>query len=218
MTPPKPRSDSPPLVRYAQILEAARTTIEEHGPDALTGKIALRARLARPNVYRHFSSKDELAHTLARSAYRELRAEIQTCLDLPGTLVDVIRALTAALVSWADSHPNLYRFLVGRGYQRRSQQRMVERSDFAAEITAAAARYFPRLADDPDAVEATLIGLIGLFDASVLGWLSQPVGTREQLIDRLTAQAWLILEHQLRKLGIHVDPTVSRPRRRRVGS
>ena len=185
--PPNPRADSPPLM---QILESARTAIEEHGPDALTGRIALRARVAR-------------------SAYRELRAEIRACLDLPGTPLDVIRALTAAQVRWADSNPNLYRFLVSRGYQRRSQQRTVERSDLAAEITAAAARYFPRLADDPDAVEATLLGLIGVFDASLLRWLSQPVGTREQLIDRLTAQAWLILDHHLREFGIHCDPAVA---------
>ncbi len=56
MTPPKPRTESQPLGRYEQILEAARTAIEEYGPDALTGQIAKHARLARPNVYRHFSS------------------------------------------------------------------------------------------------------------------------------------------------------------------
>ncbi|MGE2817963.1 TetR/AcrR family transcriptional regulator [Mycobacterium heidelbergense] len=202
-------TDSSPLVRYEQILEAARTAIEEYGPDALTGQIAQRARLARPNVYRHFASKDDLDRALARSVYHELRSEIQACLDLPGTPLDVIRELTAAQVSWADRHPNLYRFLVSRGYHRKSQPRTVERSYLATEITAAAARYFPRLSDDPDAVEATLVGLIGLFDASVLRWLSRRVGTRDQLVDRLTIQAWLILDHHLRKIGVHVDPASS---------
>jgi AcrR family transcriptional regulator len=212
MTPPKPHPDSPPLVRYEQILEAARTAIEEHGPDALTGQIAKRAGLARPNVYRHFSSKDDLDRALARSAYRELRGKIDAYLDLPGAPLDVIRGVITAQVGWADSHPNLYRFLVSRGYQRKSRQRSVARGDLADEITAAAASYFPPLGDDPDAIEATLVGLIGLFDASVLRWLNQPTETRDQLIDRLTAQAWLILDHHLRTVGIQIDPAVPLPR------
>jgi AcrR family transcriptional regulator len=202
--------DSPPVIRNDQILEAARTAIEEHGPDALTGQIAELAGLARPNVYRHFSSKDDLDRAIARSAYRELRAKIETRLDLPGTPLEVVRALIATQVNWANDHPNLYRFLVSRGYQRRSHE-VVEHSDLAAEITAAAARYFPRLADYPDAVETTIVGLIGLFDASVLRWLSEPVGTLEQLIDRLTAQAWLILEDHLHGFSIHVDPAMPLP-------
>jgi AcrR family transcriptional regulator len=213
MTAPKPPTDSPPLVRYEQILEAARTAIEEHGPDALTGQIAKRAGLARPNVYRHFSSKDDLDHALARRAYRELRGKIDARLDLPGTPLDVIRALIAAQVGWADSHPNLYRFLVSRGYQRKSRQRTVARGELTAEITAAAASYFPPLGDDPDAVEATVVGLIGLFDASVLRWLNQPTETCDQLIDRLTAQAWLIVNHHLHTVGITVDPALPLPRR-----
>jgi AcrR family transcriptional regulator len=202
--------DSPPVIRNDQILEAARTAIEEHGPDALTGQIAELAGLARPNVYRHFSSKDDLDRAIARSAYRELRAKIEARLDLPGTPLEVVRALIATQVNWANDHPNLYRFLVSRGYQRRSHE-VVEHSDLAAEITAAAARYFPRLADYPDAVETTIVGLIGLFDASVLRWLSEPVGTLEQLIDRLTAQAWLILEDHLHGFSIHVDPAMPLP-------
>jgi AcrR family transcriptional regulator len=209
MTPPRPRADSPQPVRYEQILEAARTAIEEYGPGALSGQIAERAGLARPNVYRYFSTKDELDRALARSIHSELRAAMQAHLDLPGTPIDVIHTLVAAQVKWADRHPNLYRFLVSAGYQRRSPQRTVQRSDFAAEINEFAAHYIPRLADDPDAAEATFVGLIGLFDASVLRWLNQPVGTREQLIDRLTAQAWLILDHHLREIGIQVDPAVA---------
>jgi AcrR family transcriptional regulator len=210
MMPTNPDADSASLAWREQIRDAARAAIEEHGPEALTSQIAKRAGLARPNVYRHFSSKDELDHAVARSAYQELRAEIRTRFDLCGTPLDVIRAPIEAQVIWADRHQNLYRFLVSRGHQRRSQ-RTVERSDFAAELAAAAARYVPRLADDPDAAEATLIGLIGLIDASVLRWLSRPVSTREQLIARLTAQAWLILDHHLREFGIHIDPNVPLP-------
>jgi hypothetical protein len=167
-------------------------------------------RLTQRGAYRRdVAGNDFLVEALARSVYQELRGEIAACLDLPGTPVEVIRALTAAQVRWADQHPNLYRFLVSRGYQRKSRQPTIARSDLAAEIAAVAERYFPRLADDFDIIEAMLVGLVGLLDASILRWLGRPVGSREQFVDRLAVQAWLIVDHHLRKVGIHVHPALS---------
>jgi hypothetical protein len=83
---------------------------------------------------------------------------------------------------------------------------MGARSDFAAELATAGARFFPRFADDPDAAEATLVAIIGLVDARVLRWLSRPVESRADLIDHLTAHAWLIIDHHLREYGVCVDP------------
>jgi AcrR family transcriptional regulator len=212
--PPLSRAENDPsLARRERVLAAARAAIEEHGPGALTGQIAEYAGLARPNVYRVFASKDELDQALARSAYQELRTAIRAKLDPSGTPLEIIRAPIEAQVTWAAKHQNLYRFLVSRGYQRSSHEHTAERSDFAAELAAAGARYFPGFAEDPDAAEATLVALIGLIDASVLRWLSRRVGTRKQLIDRLTAQAWLIWEHHLREFGGQVDPAVPLPRR-----
>lgn len=191
-----------------QILEAARATIEECGPNAMTGQIAERAGLARPNVYRHFSSKDDLDLALARSVYHELRAAVRARLDTSGTPLDVVGAPIAAQVTWAEQHPNLYRFLVSRGHRHSAERPRADRSDFAAELAAAGGRYFRGFADDPDDAEATLVAVIGLVDASVLHWLDRRTGTREQLIDRLTAQAWLLIDHYLHEQGIHVDPTV----------
>jgi AcrR family transcriptional regulator len=204
-TPQGPDGQPPVVARHEQILDAALAAIEEHGPGALTGQIAERAGLARPNFYRHFSSKDDLDFAVARRAYQELRAEIRARLDLCGIPLDVIRAPIAAQVVWADEHQNVYRFLVSRGRQRNSE-RAAERSDFAAELAAAGGRYFPRFAKDRDAAEATLVEIIGLVDAYVLRWLSRPNGTREQLIDRLTTHAWLIIDHHLRESGVYVDP------------
>lgn len=194
--------------RREQILEAARAAIEEYGPDALTGQIAQRAGLARPNVYRHFASKGELDLAVARSAYHELRTEILARLAMSGTPLDVIRAPITAQVTWADRHPNLYRFLVIRGYQRRSQPGKPERNDFATDLAAAGQHYFPHFADDPDLAAVVVVALSGLIDASILAWLNRQTETREQLIDRLTGQAWLLVDYHLRGVGAEVDPAV----------
>lgn len=206
VAPPAQAGSAARPARREQILQAARAVIEEHGPDALTGQIAERAGLARPNVYRHFSSKDELDLAVARSAYRELRAEVLKRLDLGGTPRDVIRAPIAAQAVWADTHPNLYRFLVSRGYQRGSHQRDAEGQDFMAQLADVGAHYFPHFGDNPDAAVAIVVGLTGLINASILGWLGRRAETREQLIDRLTTHAWLIIDHHLREIGVCLDP------------
>lgn len=199
--------------RREQILEAARAVIEQHGPDALTGQIADRAGLARPNVYRHFASKDELDRAVARGTYEELRAEVLRRLEKSDTALDVVRAPIEAQVIWADRHPNLYRFLVSRGYQPSFQRHTEEREDFAAELTAAGARYFPHFADDSDAAAGVVVGLSGLVDASILAWLNRKNETRKGLIDRLTLLAWLIVDHHLRDRGVRIksDRPVRRP-------
>jgi AcrR family transcriptional regulator len=204
--------DAPSADRRDEILAAARAAIEEHGPGAMTGQIAKRAGLARPNVYRHFASKDDLDLALARRAYKELRAAITGRLDLSGSPLDVVRAPIEAQVNWAEQHPNLYRFLVSRGHQRTGDgQRAAGRSDMAAELAAAGTRYFPGFNDDPDAAEATLVATIGLVDASVLRWLDRQGEPREALVDRLTTQCWLIIDHHLHELGIHVNPAQALP-------
>ncbi|MCV7259816.1 TetR/AcrR family transcriptional regulator [Mycobacterium shimoidei] len=207
MVAPPAQAESPArLARREQILQAARAVIEEYGPDALTGQIAERAGLARPNVYRHFSSKDELDLAVARSAYRELRAEVLKRVDLSGSPREVIRAPIAAQAVWADTHPNLYRFLVSRGYQRSSHRRNSEGHDFMAQLAEVGARYFPRFGDNPDTAVAIVVGLTGMINASILDWLSRRADTREQLIDRLTTHAWLIIDHYLREIGVCLDP------------
>lgn len=205
--------------RRDEILAAARAAIEEFGPGALTGQIAKHAGLARPNVYRHFASKEDLDLALARRAYKELRRAVTGRLDQSGSPLDLVRAPIEAQVNWAEQHPNLYRFLVSRGHQRTVQGlRAAERGDFAAELAAAGARYFPGFTDDSDAAEATLVAIIGLVDATVLRWLDRHSEDRDELVCRLTTWCWLLIDHHLHERGIHVNPTQPLPQANTAGS
>jgi AcrR family transcriptional regulator len=174
--------------------------IDEFGSNVLTSKITERAGIARPNFYRHFPSRDDLDLAVARDAHHELLAEVRARLQLCGRPLEVIRAPIEAQVAWADSHPNLYRFVIAHGYQWISLQRRAEQAAFAAEITSAAAAHFPRFAADPDAADAVVTAVGGLAEASILRWLNRRNETHEQLVDRLTGRCWLIIDDYLHGL------------------
>lgn len=202
------------LTRREHIIDAARAAIEEHGPDAGTAQIAERAGLARPNVYRHFASKDELDREVARAAYRQILEAFCDRVDLPGTPLDVIRKPVATQVDWARNHPNLYHFLLSQGFYRffvatgarSSSRRLVAQGDFAAEVAEAGERYFPRFAENRDAAETLVMELASIFHISITRWLTGHTETRDQLIERLTAEAWLLTDRHLRQFGVHLDP------------
>jgi AcrR family transcriptional regulator len=207
------------LTRREHIIDAARAAIEEHGANAGTAQIAERAGLARPNVYRHFASKDELDREVARAAYRQILAAFRDRVDLPGTPLDVIRGPVTTQVDWARNHPNLYHFLLSQGFYRffiatggrNSSRRGSARGDFAAEMAAAGERYFPHFAENRDAAEILVMELASISHISITRWLTRHAETRHQLIERLTAEAWLLTDRHLRQFGVRLDPNKPLP-------
>lgn len=193
--------------RRRSIVDAAIAAIEEHGPDALTSQIADRAGLTRTHFYRHFASKEEIDLAVARRAHQELTQRIRAALDVDGTPLDVIRAPIAEHVAWAGEHTNLYRFLLRRNYRRGTDEPRIGGSAFASEISAAATRYLPQLAADPLVADRLVVALLGLIDASVRWWLTHRESTQDELVELLTAEAWLLIDNRLRILGIPLDPS-----------
>lgn len=198
--------------RRELIIRAAARAIEEYGPDAGTGQIAELAGVARPHVYRHFSSRDELLLEVARYAAGDLKATVRPSLTRSGTPLEVIRGLVDASVGWAADHPGLYRFITERKQTRDLHRDRIGRSHFLGEIVEAADAYLGAagLTSPPDGVVA---GLMGMGDASIIWWLDHRDEPRDVLVDRLTRQVWLILKAMLRDLGAEVpdELTLTRP-------
>ena len=198
--------------RRERIILAAAQAIEEHGADAGTGQIAAIAGVARPHVYRHFSSRDELMLEVARYAAGDLKASVRPSLRRSGTPLELIRGLTDASVAWAAEHPGLYRFITERKQTRDLHRDRVGRSHFLGEIVDATDAYLGAagLTSPPDGVVA---GLMGMGDASIIWWLDHRDEPRDRLVDRLTRQVWLIFREMLRDIGVE-DPealTLGRP-------
>src|SRR4051812_37684028 len=102
--------------RRAAIIAAAIATIEQHGPDALTGQIADMAGVPRTHVYRHFDGKQALDLAVSRHVANQIGASIRAGLATGGSAREIIRAAISQHLGWIEAHPNLYRFLAQHSY------------------------------------------------------------------------------------------------------
>jgi len=195
----------PRALRREQIVRAAATAIGEDGPEAGTGRIAELAGVARPHVYRHFSSREELLVEVARYAAGELKARVRPTLSRTGTPLAVIRGPVSESVAWAAENPNLYRFVTQRDQMRDLHRTRLGRTHFLGEIVGAAAAYLRASGIDTAPPDGILAGLMGMVDASIIWWLDHQDEEREVLVDRLTGQVWLILRAMLVEVGV-ADP------------
>ncbi|UFS97482.1 TetR/AcrR family transcriptional regulator [Nocardia huaxiensis] len=197
--------------RRREIITAAIEAIEERGPNASTGDFASRAGLNRAHIYRHFASKEELDREVTLRLYREHKQRIREGIRTHETPMDAIRGPITRHVTWAHEHPNLFHFLVSRRYARTDDHPPRTESAFAFEIASAGEQYIPGFADHRDAADGFIIAVHGLIDASIQWWLDHPRETREQLIDRLSTQSWLLLRQRLDEIGVELDPRVPSP-------
>src|SRR6185312_3244455 len=86
--------------RRLAIITAAVRTIEEHGPDALTGQIAQYAGVPRTHVYRHFDGKRALDLAVSAHVANELGTRIRDALGTRGSPRQIIGASVEAHLAW----------------------------------------------------------------------------------------------------------------------
>jgi len=192
--------------RRDALVQAALAAIEEDGPDAMTGQIAERAGLARPHVYRHFESKDELDRAVARAARADLTGQIRATLGVSGTPDELIRSPLRAMLAWVQERPNVYRFLLRRSVG--TSGRAVPQGALAADVTALVHRYLASVAAERGSavdLDAAMSGIIGLIDARVLWWLDHPDVDADALAAELTDTVWVLMDHYQRLSGIVID-------------
>lgn len=183
--------------RRQRIIEAAARTIEDHGPDAGIGLVAQAAGLARPHIYRHFESNDELDQEVARYAARQLSAWIRPALSAPGTPLTILNGIIGRTVAWAAEHPNLYRFRV-----------RLRQAPVVAEFSEAALAYLRSAGYTAQLPAQVVASVIGMVDASVLWWLDHAhQASAEEITDRVAGQVWLVLSDAMNRLGRPMDPS-----------
>lgn len=192
------RWDAHRAQRRADLVDAAISAIERHGPDVRTGQIADVAGLPRPKLYRHFDGKADLQRAVVERAAEQLISQLTPIWKPPDTPAEMISAAVGAHLRWLSEHPSLYRYVL-----RCSQS---GGPDTAADIRSTIAGHILGLLTSPTspisaspAVTAPLAsGLVGFVDAAAHQWLDDPAGlSRAELTEQLTSWILAVLDAAL---------------------
>lgn len=107
--------------RQIQILAAARTLLEQEGPEALTmRRLAGRVGITAPSLYKHFPDKSSVVNALADAMLRETAQALEAAESAsPGSFP----ALAAAYRAHALAHPDLYRLTTARPHPQELEER-----------------------------------------------------------------------------------------------
>ncbi len=195
--------------RKAAIIAAAIETIEEHGPEALTGQIAEKAGVPRTHVYRHFEGKSALDTAVATFAATEIGESIRAGLTSGGTALEMIHGAINRHLAWIEEHPNLYRFMAQHSYAVGPTATAVSedaKATLAAELTELLTLYMRHFGLDPAPAERLMVGVVGMVDNTATWWLERRVPPREELTATLAQDVWALIDRMLRPSGLELDP------------
>ncbi|GAA2775389.1 TetR/AcrR family transcriptional regulator [Saccharopolyspora taberi] len=184
--------------RRAEFVDAAIAAVERHGPDVLIEQVAAAAGVPRPKLYRYFDGKADLQRAVAERAIELFDAEIEPLWRAGLAPEELVRGLVTAALDWITGHPHLYRYLqhdIG-GTGAYAQGRSALRAQVTSVVNA-----HPDAAGHP-AAEALAAGLVGMVEAAVDQWLTNPAGmSRAELDDELVRWIWAVLSDLARRHG-----------------
>jgi AcrR family transcriptional regulator len=109
------------------LVAAARSLLDEHGPEGLTlRQAARRVGVSQAAPYRHFRSKDALLAEVTRQGFLELRATVLAARRRRSNALDLTRAQSVAYVRFAVDNPALYRLMFGSAVRRDEHPALAE--------------------------------------------------------------------------------------------
>lgn len=202
--------------RRAEIVDAALAAIVEHGPWVSTERIADRAGVSRPQLYRHFADADELHDAVAGRVAELFAEEILPGLVRPsGTAREVIGQVVGTFVSWMVCNASLYDYMVVRatglapGRGGRAADLRAQVADRLRELLGG---YLRLLGADPARADLVAFGVAGMVESTTVRWLAVPGAIDEaRLVRRLSAAVWALVDDELRDAGVELDPDVPLP-------
>lgn len=200
--------------RRDRILDAAMAAINEHGTDVGVKQIAERAGLPRSVVYRVFKDRGDLDEQLRARILERLMGHVSPGLTPAGTVEEAIAGAVDNYLRWIVGAPRLHQFLgIGSPSQRTTGSRAVTgtKTAIAVRLTGLLESVLRSRGAETELAETLAFGLIGLVDVSVNRWLSNPDSALdvEQLREFLTASIWQVLDGNLRRIGITIDPATA---------
>jgi AcrR family transcriptional regulator len=152
--------------RRKQLLDCAARIVREQGTDALTlPHLAERAKVTRPVVYEHFSTRQELLTALYRHYDEPQIAAVRVALaGGAATLDDVVRVLSAAYIDCSlGSGPEFGAIMAALSATEEMETfRLAVRKEYIAQYRAA---MHPFLKLPPGKAHAVFTGVLGAAEA-----------------------------------------------------
>lgn len=187
----------PPAERAADLRRVAEATFLDIGfHGASMSEIARRAGVTRAILYRHYTSKDELAAACLAASRRHL----QTLVDAGADGLDPREAMRAAsrrVMRFIGEHSRLFSIFLAddtfAGSEVRAEAEAI-RDDLERAAGAALRRVAPEL--DPAVVQLIARGLVGAGSrvAEGLDWTNSTPAELDQIADAAMALLWNGLE------------------------
>ena len=107
-----------PSTRRAQIVDAARQLLEDHGPEALSMRnVAAAIGIRAPSLYEHVTDKRALESAIIAAALEEMGVALgDSVAATEGG--DQLMAISMTWREWGLTHPHLYRLIYARDLDR----------------------------------------------------------------------------------------------------
>lgn len=180
--------------RRSELLVAADRAVKRSGPLVSMAEIASEAGITKPVLYKHFGDKGGLYQAIAEYYVRTLMDRLRTALREGDDPHRRITATIEAYLSFVESDPEAYRFLMHRAISERPEaQETVAQfiRQVAKEVAVILTEELHRFGIDAGAAEAWAHGMVGMVQLAGDWWLEDRTMSREDLVNHLDTLLWM---------------------------
>jgi AcrR family transcriptional regulator len=189
--------------RRAELVEAAVTAIDEHGPSAGIAEIAASAGVSKPVLYRYFTDKDDLYRAVGAWGANAVIEGLLPVLvsDLP--IRDRVAQGCDAYLKLISRHPHVFFLLVEHPT---NEDPLADGKEMvAATISRTLGDALRDLGVDAAGAEPWAHGLVGLGLSTGEWWLRRKTMSRAAVSAYLSSFIWHAFEGVARENGVQID-------------
>lgn len=204
------RWDDHRATRRTELVAAAVSAIDAHGPGASISEMAAAAGVSKPVLYRYFADKDDLYRAVGQWGAQEVLAALLPVLRSDQDIHTKIDEGCREYLRIIDAHPQVFFLLVEH---RTADDPLAGGKELiAATFARAMVKAFRRLGIDAAGAEPWAHGVVGLGLSQGEWWLRRRTMTRHDAAAYLASFIWHAFDGIARDHG--VDLSAPRPLRR----